>query len=210
MDANVTAVIEKRMERTVKALNGNRFDAHLIRSREELLPKLRELIPQGASCSVGGSVTLRELGILDFLAGGDYAYLDRYAEGADTQRVFHDALSCDVYLTSANAITERGELYNMDGRGNRVAAIAYGPEKVIVIAGYNKIVRDIDEARRRNRELAAPANTTRLGSDTPCRYTGACADCKSPDRACCQELVSHWQYIPGRVAVLLLGEQLGY
>lgn len=211
MDQNLQTVIEKRMQRTVDALNKHHFDAHLVKTREELLQKLSEYLPAGTSCSVGGSVTLFETGVIDYLKNGDFSYIDRYAPGADTRQCFRDALTCQVYLTSTNAITETGELYNMDGNGNRVAALIYGPDKVIVIAGYNKIVRDLDEARRRNREIAAPGNAVRLNKDgIPCFHTGYCTDCKSPGRFCCHEVVTHQQIVQGRITVLLVAEELGY
>lgn len=211
MDPNLQTVIDQRLERTAKALRANRFDAHVLRSREELFAKLKDLIPQGASCSVGGSMTLFEAGVIDFLKSGDYRYLDRYAEGADLKQVFHDALGCQVYLMSSNAVTERGELYNMDGNGNRVAALAYGPEKVIVIAGCNKIVPDLEAARVRNRTVSAPANARRLGKEkNPCYHTGTCADCASDTRFCSLELVCRFQMNAGRIAVLLMNEPLGY
>ncbi len=211
MDKNLESIIEKKLERAAKALSKNRFDAQIIHSREELSAKLKELLPPGASCSVGGSMTLFETGVIDFLKNGGYAYLDRYAPGADIQRVFHDALSCQVYITSANAVTETGELYNVDATGNRVAALVYGPEKVVVIAGHNKIVPDLEAARARVQRVTAPANSVRLNRDSlPCFSTGICGDCKSPGRLCAYEVICRFQSVPGRITVLLVNESLGY
>lgn len=210
MNEHMTTVLEKRIERTVTALCKNNFDAHYIKDNAALIKKLNELTPEGASCSVGGSVTLFETGVIDYLKSGHFNYLDRYAEGADTVKVYHEALSCDVYFTSSNAITENGELYNMDGNGNRVAAMVYGPKKVVVIAGANKIVKDTNAAAERNKQIAAPANAVRLNKDIPCAATGHCSDCKSPGRFCCHELVSHYQLIKNRIAVLILPESYGY
>lgn len=210
MDQHRQAIVEKQLERTAQALNKNRFSAHVLHSRQELMDKLAELMPPGISCSVGGSMTLFEAGVIDFLKAGDYDYLDRYAPGADNHAVFHQALSCDTYLMSTNAVTEDGKLYNMDGTGNRVAALVYGPRQVIVIAGYNKIVTDVDAARQRNQQVSGPANAVRLGKNLACAHTGQCIDCGSPERFCSSELISHHQPIPGRVTVLLLGEELGY
>lgn len=211
MDLHLQTLVDLKLERTAKALKKNQFDAHIIRSREELFATLRTYIPNGTSCSVGGSMTLQQTGILDFLKNGDFQYIDRYAEGADPHQVYHDALSCQVYLMSSNAVTEEGELLNMDGMGNRVAALIYGPEKVIVIAGYNKIVRTLEEARERNRRIAAPANARRLNLDMlPCFHTGTCMNCKTPGHFCSNEVISHYQMRPGRVVVLLMNESLGY
>lgn len=210
MDNHLEAIETKRIERTVNALCKNNFDAHFIRDTAELLIKLDEMLPDGASCSVGGSMTLYETGVIDYIKGRNVNYFDRYADGADVKKVYHDALSCDVYFTSSNAITENGELYNMDGNGNRVAALVYGPEKVIVVAGINKIVKDLDAAVERNKSVSAPANAVRLGKDLPCSKTGLCADCKSAGRFCCHELISHQQSNKGRIAVLILPESYGY
>lgn len=211
MDKNRQAITEKMLERTADALRKNRFGAFVIRSREELIEKLRELMPDGISCSVGGSVTLFEAGVVDFIKAGNYRYFDRYAEGAVGAEVYHQALGCDVYLMSSNAITEDGRLYNVDGNGNRVAALVYGPEKVIVVAGRNKIVPDLTAARERNRRIAAPANAVRLNkTEIPCYHTGVCADCNSPGRFCASELVTHCQMREGRVTLLLVNEDLGY
>lgn len=210
MDKNLALVYQKKIERTVKALNKNGFDAHFIPTLDGLFKKIDELLKPGDSCSVGGSMTLFETGIVDYLKSGKYRYYDRYAEGADTGEVFHKALGCDVYFMSSNAISEDGYLVNLEGRGNRLAALLYGPEKVIVVAGRNKIAKDLQAAYRRARDFASPANVLRLGLKTPCAETGSCVDCKSENRACCHELASGMQMVKGRVAVLILPESYGY
>lgn len=211
MDQHLSSVVDKMLERTAKALEKHLFTARVIRSREELFAALGELLPPGASCTVGGSMTLFEAGVIDYLKKGGFNYLDRYAEGADVGKIYREAFGCDVYLTSSNAVTETGELYNMDGRGNRVAAMIYGPEKVVVIAGYNKIVPDLDAARERNRKASAPANAARLDkTEIPCYHKGECQDCLSSGRFCNAEVVLHRPTMPGRITVLLVNEQLGY
>lgn len=210
MNKHAVTILEKRIERTVTALCKNNFDAHYIKDQEALIKKLDEIMPDGTSCSVGGSMTLYETGVIDYLKNGRFNYLDRYAEGADAVKIYHEALSCDVYFTSSNAITEKGELYNMDGNGNRVAAIVYGPKKVVVIAGANKIVKDINAAVEYKKAVAGPANAVRLGKDLPCAKTGFCSDCKSPGRFCCHELISHYQLNKNRIAVLILPESYGF
>ncbi|MDL2254618.1 lactate utilization protein, partial [Ruminococcaceae bacterium OttesenSCG-928-I18] len=188
----------------------NRMDALVLSSAKDVVPQLREWMPKGASVGAGGSMTLEQCGVMAFLREGGHTFFDRDAEGADVEEVFRRSFSADFYLASANAVTEQGEIYEIDGRGNRVAAIAFGPKNVILVAGFNKIVEGIDEARMRNFTVAAPANSHRLGLKTPCAVTGECSDCDSPQRICCTELVLGPQRVPGRVKVLLVCEDLGY
>ena len=208
MDTALSATIQKRIEHTVQALRKNRFEAHYIPTKEELLAKVAQLMPEGCSCAMGGSVTLNETGVAQFLESGGFTYYASHPGADEEQRL--KAMTCDVYLTSANAITLDGKLYNVDGLANRVAAICFGPKKVIVVAGYNKIVTDIPAARKRVREIAAPANVARLDRKNPCAVIGVCQDCASPQRICCQELTTAYQRIPGRICVLIVGEQYGY
>ena len=211
MDNNLNRTIEKRIGFAIEALRKNRFEAHYISTNEELLSKVAEFMPHGCTCATGGSVTLTETGVRQYLEnGGDFTYFDRNAPGVNMDEVNRKALTCDVYFSSTNAITMDGKLYNMDGRANRVAAICYGPKKVIIVAGYNKIVTDIPAAQQRLREICAPANALRLGYKAPCGATGICQDCKADQRMCSQELVSGWQVVPGRICVLIVGEQCGY
>lgn len=206
--------LHKSMEKTalsaVKALKKNNIDAIYLENEAQLLPTLKEMMPVGSSCSVGGSVTLMETGVLDFLKSGDYTYYDRYAPDANVNEVFANALGCDFYLTSTNALTLKGELFNIDGRGNRLAAICWGPKRVIMITGYNKIVTDLHTARERLDTIATPANAIRLNCKTPCATTGYCSDCSSPERLCCQELVTSFQRPGGRISVIILGGSYGF
>lgn len=211
MDKHLYAIVRKRIDITLTALRKNRFEAHFVPTKAELPAKVSELIPAGASCSLGGSVTIAETGIQQMLEnGGDFNYLDRYAQGVDREELMRKALTCDVYLTGTNAITMDGKLYNVDGRGNRVAAICWGPRRVVVICGHNKIVRDLEAARERNRQFAAPANVVRLGMKTPCAVTGICQDCACEERICCMEVVTGFQRINERICVLIVGEEYGY
>ncbi len=213
MDQHRLYVEEKRIERTLKALRKHKINAHHVENRDQLLAKVAELIPEGSVVSAGGSMTLKETGILDFLGRGSYTFLDRTAEGLtpdDIREIYVRSFDADVYLTSTNALTEKGELYNVDGRGNRVAAMIYGPKKVIVVCGTNKIVPDIEEAIERNRRIAAPANNRRLERKTPCAVTGICSDCDSPDRICNAYTVIARQMDPDRMHLILLDEHAGY
>lgn len=211
------------MEKTMEALRAHNMDVYLAKDREEAKSIALSLIPAGASCASGGSVTLDETGILAELKSGKYAYIDR---GIPTltpeERVsaMKQALTADYYFMSANAITENGELYNVDGNSNRVAALLYGTGSVIVVAGKNKIVKDLDAAAHRVKTIAAPKNAERLNCATPCAKTGHCisldrggdmADgCSSPARICCNFVVSAQQRHPSRIKVILVDEELGY
>lgn len=215
----VMAQLYLRLERTVKALQANRMDACWVRTKAEALRRVQELIPAGATAASGGSMTLSECGITDWLRTGHCKYLDRDAvPKEEVPAIFRAAFSADVYLMSSNAVTESGELYNVDGNGNRVAALIYGPESVIVVAGANKLVPDIPAAVRRVKSLAAPVNAARLKQDNPCVKCGTCAGlrgdlaagCKSEQRICCSYVVSGYQRFPGRIKVILVAETLGY
>ena len=158
-------------------------------------------------------MTLFETGVMEYLRSGRYKFLDRYKEDITREEVvnmFKESFFADAYFTSSNAVTENGELYNVDGNGNRVAAMLYGPEKVIVICGVNKIVKDIEEAIKRNRECAAPINTKRLNKETPCSKVGYCMDCKSKDRICNEYTLIKRQNIKERMHIIFLNENLGY
>ncbi len=213
MDRNKYEVIRLRMERTAEALRRNNYYAVCADNGEEALEIIESFLEEENSVAVGGSMTLFEIGAIELLRSGKYAFFDRYAEGLSKEQVediHRKAFSCDAYLTSTNAVTEDGKLYNVDGRGNRVAAMIYGPKSVIVVAGCNKIVRDVSEAELRVKEFAAPANAVRLDCGTPCTVTGKCLDCKSDRRICADAVVMGHQMTPERVKVILVGEELGY
>ncbi|SHJ72637.1 lactate utilization protein [Paramaledivibacter caminithermalis] len=213
MDKNINFVIEKRVLRTIENLEKNNMKGYFVQNEEELLGKIQGLIKEGDTVSVGGSMTLFETGIIDFLRRGKYNFLDRYKEGLsqdDIKDIYRKSFAADVYFSSSNALTEEGELYNVDGRGNRVAAMIYGPDKVIVVVGVNKIVKDLDEAIIRNREWAAPANARRLNKKTPCAEVGYCMDCNSKDRICSEYVVIRRQMVKDRIHVIIVNKELGY
>lgn len=210
MDSSAKLIIDKRVERTIKSLQNNRMEAYYVESSAKALELIKKLCPEGTQVGFGGSMTLDESGVMKLLRSGSYDLLDRDAEGVDPIAVMRQMFTCDTYFTSSNAITEEGELYNVDGNGNRVAAMLYGPKSVIVVVGYNKIVRDLEDATLRVRGMAAPANTIRLGRKTPCVITGTCEDCHGEDRICCDYVVMSHQRIKDRIKVIIVGEQLGY
>lgn len=212
MDNNVRTARLLTLERVAKALTANRMEAQVVETPEKLLEILKDMLPGGASIATGGSMTLAETGVNDLLRSGDYDFFFRGRTGEDGQPVdvYRAAFSCDWYLSSANAVTEDGFLYNVDGNANRVAALCFGPKKVVIVAGYNKVVRDLPAAAERVRAIAAPANCIRLERKTPCTKTGRCMDCKSPDHICCDTVIHGFQRDPERIKVFLLPDDLGY
>ncbi len=169
-------------------------------------------VPQNSTVSFGGSVTLDETGILAELRNRkDITLYDRATattpEG--NKKIMHDALSCDYYFMSSNAITADGELINIDGNGNRVAALIYGPENVIIVAGMNKIVKTVEEGISRTRNVASPQNCVRLNKNTPCAVNGVCGNCLS-DTICDQIVITRASRVPKRIKVILVGEELGF
>ncbi len=213
MDKNKYDIIRLRMERTAKALRKNNIFAQCCESVEEIPDLLSEMLCEGDTVSVGGSVSLFEAGVIDFLRNGNYDFLDRYREGLtkpDIDEIYRKSYYADAYFCSANAVTENGELYCVDGTGNRISAMIYGPKSVILIVGYNKIVRDLDEAYDRVKNLAAPANCKRLNMGTPCTKFGSCVDCFDENCICATEVVFSRQRFPDRIKVILVGEELGY
>lgn len=213
MDNNIKWVEEQKIKRTMENLEKNNIEAYFVEDNSELIEKISELVKEGDTVSVGGSMTLFETGVIEFLRKGNFNYLDRYAEGLkgdDLKDIYRKTFSADAYFVSSNAVTEKGELYNVDGNGNRVAAMLFGPKKVIVVVGVNKLVKDIDEAIKRNREVAAPANAKRLNRDTPCAKVGYCVECNSSDRICNEYTIIKRQGDKDRIHVIFLNEQLGY
>ena len=217
MNENMTLTYRKLLERTKEALEKNNMNAIVAESKEEARALCEKLIKKGATVSNGGSVTLSECGIIELLKSGEYDYIDR-EQYVDKNEAYRKCFSADFYLSSSNAITENGALYNVDGNGNRVACICYGPENVIIVAGRNKIVKDVDEAVYRVKTLSAPANCNRLNCNTYCYKTGRCmgADgeftdgCKSDNRICASYVITGFQRIKGRITVILVNEDFGY
>lgn len=200
--------VNDKIARTMENLRLNKMKPYFVESREQLYEIIRELVKSDKLITSGGSITLKESGVIDLL-NSEFAgvYLDRCAAKEDIMR---KAFVSDTFLTSSNAITENGELYNVDGNGNRVSAMIYGPKQVIIVAGVNKIVKDLDEARERVEKVAAPKNTVRLEKKTPCAKTGKCEHCHSDDRICCSYVTLTQQHVPDRIKVIIVNEELGY
>lgn len=210
------------IEKTIKNLEKNNFKPYFVETKEEVLPLIKTLIKKGESVSNGGSETLKEIGLFDLLKNGDYNFIDRTGlEGEELRQAYISAFGCDTFFCSSNAVTENGELYNVDGNSNRVACIVYGPRQVIMVVGINKIVKDINEAITRVKEAAAPPNTKRLNCKTPCAVTGKCISlnkenpficdgCESVQRICCNYVISSKQRHKDRIKVIIVNENLGY
>jgi hypothetical protein len=204
--------LQARSEAAVRNLVRNGFSARFLSTREEGVSAVLDLIPAGARVGFGGSLTLRELNLPTILQERGHELLNHWIVGISPEeslRIRREQLSVDVFLTSTNAITLEGELVNVDGIGNRVGAMMFGPGKVVVVAGANKIVQDVAAARERIRELAAPVNARRLGVPTPCAELGYCVDCDRPERIC--RIVTILERRPAltTMEVLIVGEELG-
>lgn len=199
--------------KTVEALQKNRFAAEFYETTQAALEKLLESIPPDATVGVGGSWTLIQLGLVEKLeARGNTVYC-HHKPGLTPEEILdlrRKQLTCDVFLTSTNAITEDGRLVNTDATGNRVAAMIFGPKKVIILTGSNKIVKDLGEAPERIRTIAAPQNNKRLNRPNPCVNTGYCVDCQGPTRLCNVTTVLHKRPPASDIQVWVVGEELGY
>lgn len=210
MDKNTQQILRVQAELTKKHLEDRQFGCTIVENEEEALETIKKMMPNGCSCSVGGSQTLFETGVIDWLEHNDQiVYLDRYHTD-DPHSVFRQAFSADVYLTSTNALTMDGKLVNVDGNGNRVAAMIYGPKKVIVLAGINKLVKDEDAAVERIKNIAAPANCVRLKKNSPCTQTGCCINCQSAERICAAKVTLERSMTKGRIHVILMMKEAGY
>lgn len=203
---------EKRGQILVKNLKSRHFDAFYCPDAASALEKALELIPEGASVGWGGALSAQQIGLIDAVKKGNYAAIDRDAAKTPEERnaLLKRCLTADVFLSGANALSLDGEMVNIDGTGNRVAAIVYGPETVLVIAGMNKVCDTLDDAVTRARTVAAPMNKQRFPFKTPCEVTGACADCKSDDCICNQILITRNCRPAGRIKFILVGEELGF
>ena len=212
MNENKKKMYDLSGPKTVEAMKKRHFDAYYCSTAAEAVEKALELIPKTDSVSWGGVMTVDELGLKQRLAQEGYTLIDRDTakDPAEKQALMHQALSCGTFLMSSNAISADGQLVNLDGNANRVAALCFGPESVLVIAGMNKVMGDLDSAIARARQVAAPANAQRFDIKTPCAVTGSCGDCTSPDCICCQMVITRVCRPAGRIKVILVGQDLGF
>lgn len=219
-----TALSMEKIQETMKNLEANNMKPYYCETSKDAYELVKSLLTKGDTVTCGGSMTLKDTGIDNLLKSGDYNFLDRSREGItpeEVEAVYIGAFSADAYLMSTNALTVKGELYNVDGNSNRVAALLYGPKSVIIVCGYNKIVENLDEAVGRVKRIAAPLNTKRLHTNSYCEYAGECMSlkgdspfmcdgCSGGGRICCNFVVSAQQRKKDRIKVIIVGEELGY
>lgn len=196
----------------IKNMAKKNMEGYYCATSAEAVEKALSLMPEGASVTWGGSMTLTECGLMDALKTANYELIDRDTAKTpeDSRLMYAKQVMADYYLMSSNAITIDGELVNIDGRANRVSCLCWGPQNVIIIAGMNKVCSDVESAVQRVRNFAAPPNCVRLNRNTPCTQTGKCGDCYSPDCICSQVLITRRSSTPNRIKVILVGEELGY
>lgn len=209
MDTNVIARNELLAQKVIKGLESRNMTGYYAANKEEALQKALEIIPNGSTVTMGGGMSVHEIGLVTALKEGDYNFVDRDAM-EDKRAAALMAYDADFFLASVNAMTEDGILVNIDGNSNRTSAIAFGPRKVLFIVGMNKVCDDVDGAMKRARNVAAPSNAQRFSIKTPCKVTGACANCKSPDTICCQFLITRYSKHDDRIHVILVNDVLGF
>lgn len=203
---------EKRAQVLLKNLHSRHFEAYYCPDREQALAKALELIPEGASVGWGGAMSAQQIGLIDAVKAGKYQVIDRDTGATPQEReaLMKRCLTADVFLCGANALSLDGQMVSIDGNGNRLAAIVYGPETVLVVAGMNKVCDTLEAAMTRARTVAAPMNKQRFSAQTPCEVTGTCADCKSDGCICNQILITRNCRPNGRIKFILVGEELGF
>ena len=208
MNEFVSKKNEALAQTVIKGLESRNMKGFYASSKDDALKIALSLIPENSTVAMGGCTSANEIGLIDALKNGKYKYIDRaLMEPRESLMAAYDA---DIFLASANAMTSDGVLVNIDGNSNRVFCIAQGPRKVVFIVGMNKVCDDLDSAMKRARTVAAPANAQRFNIDTPCKKTGRCFDCKTPDTICCQFLITRYSKHPGRINVILVNENLGF
>lgn len=204
---------ETQANTVIKALEKRNIKGYYCPDCASAVKLAGELVPKGSTVAFGGSVSLSESGVMDMLRNrDDIRLIDRSKANSpeEIKQMYRDSFSSDVYFMSTNAITADGELVNIDGNGNRVAALIYGPDKVIMIVGMNKLVSTIADAINRVSDIAAPANGVRLNKQTPCAVNGFCHECFSPDCMCSHTVITRRCGTPDRIHIILIGETVGY
>ena len=207
MNENMRKRNEILAQTVIKGLESRNMSGYYATDKEEAVKKALEVIGKGSTVAMGGCQSAHEIGLIQALEEGDYNYIDR--SNMTPRESLMAAYDADVFLSSANAMTNDGIMVNIDGNSNRVSCIAQGPKKVVFIVGMNKICSDLDEAIKRARNVAAPANAQRFDIKTPCKETGKCFDCKSPDTICCQFLITRYSRHKDRIHVILVNDILG-
>ena len=208
MDINMQNRNKVLAQTVIKGLESRNMSGYYAADKEAAVKQALELIPEGSSIAMGGCASAHEIGLIKVLEDGNYNYINR--DKLSPREGLLAAYDADVFLSSANAITSDGVMVNIDGNSNRVSCIAQGPKKVVFIVGMNKVCSDLDAAMKRARNVAAPANAQRFEVKTPCKTTGKCFDCKSPDTICCQFLITRYSRHKDRIHVILVNDTLGF
>ena len=200
----------KLVEKTMKNLKERQFRPYFVATKEEVLPLIETMVKEGETVANGGSVTLTQTGVSDWLKSGKFNYLAPAADATaeEKKEMMRKRFFADVFFSSANAIVSDGRIVNEDGASTRVAPMIYGPDRVIIVAGVNKIVETMGQANARVK-MVAPINCKKIGFDTPCVADGKCHDCRHFQRSCCTTAVLNYSRIPDRITVILVGEELG-
>ncbi len=205
--------IEEKANKTVEKLKAHDFQAVFVKNKKEAVEEILKYITPQMKVGVGGSITIRELGILETLEARGNVLFNHWKPGLPKEEVLHirkAQMTCDLFVSSTNAVTLNGELVNIDGIGNRVNSSVFGPGKVILVAGFNKIVDDVEEAIKRIKNVSAPLNAKRLNIDVPCAKAGACVDCNSPNRICRAVVIHERRPTLTDMLVIIVGEELGF
>ena len=202
----------KRGQILVKNLKSRHFDAYYCETKEEALQKALELIPEGSTVSWGGALSAEQIGLMDAVHAGNYVAIDRNLAKSPEEReqMMRQAMIADVFLTGANGLSMDGQMVNIDGLGNRVSAIIYGPKSIIVVAGMNKVEDTVEAAINRAKTVAAPMNNQRFGNNNPCSVTGTCGNCKNETCICNHIVITRHSRPVGRIKFILVGEALGF
>ena len=217
--------MNEQISKVMKSLENNNINAAYAETKEEVCKIVKNMLFKGAVITAGGSMSLKESGVWDIISSPEYDFRARSRQGISEEErseAYKAAIGCDFFFCSSNAVTENGELVNVDGNANRVSSIAFGPKRVVMVVGVNKLVKDIDEGLLRIKKIAAPKNAVRLNTGTPCQKLGHCIaleksecpamtdGCKSPRRMCIEYLISGFHKEKGRLNIILCGETLGY
>ena len=212
MEQATREFFDKRGPILVKNLQKRHFEAYYCPTKEEALAQVMSLIPEGSSVGWGGAISASQVGVQEAVHAGNYHVIDRdqFADPAEKLRCMRACFDADYFITGANAISLDGQMVNIDGNGNRVGMIVYGPKNIIVVAGMNKVCATIEDAVKRARTVAAPMNQQRFGLNNPCTCTGVCADCTSESSICNQILITRNCKPAGRIKFVLVGEELGF
>lgn len=199
-------------ETLVKTFNAHYFESYYAETKEQAIEQVLDLIEEGDTVTWGGSMSVLTSGLTERLKEGNYTIIDRALAKSpeEKEEIMRKAFFADTYLMSANAVSQTGELVNVDGNGNRVAALCYGPKQVIVLVSVNKVMPDLDSAIKRARSVAAPINAQRFGLDTPCSKTGQCFNCVSQDCICADIVITRISRPKNRIKIVFCGEDMGY